>query len=640
MVTGTKSTSLLTLDLRTGKPIDCFSSRNPQQRKHMRDPAVCESDPLDDLEGRPMDSILYVGRTDYTLTITTPPEQGVQTGANKNMSVQEITYSTYTPNSYDKALAEYWARTGAENWGDGERIRVELGFNGEAIGVQEAVGHKWSGKLPSVGVAVYDVVLPLSPPSPNPVILPQPRAPEVKKLFPSLPAYHIARLEDATRPPTAYIGSIGPSLPPPATTKESDTQAEGSSEPAESVAKRPLLFAQSAAAYPIIKIAGHPPRPGKVNGTFVLSDDLTIDDLTSGDKFGTLDQMGDHTREQRLLDPPSPESMRIAPPESAEGQLVEQLRPVEDDSQSWWKVRVWELLGMTIVIGFTYHWASSKAAKKVVSATEKIIEASTLLSVPPEDDKEKKITTPVVRFEVLPEDNDPNTPPKKKQTRRRVRGKKKRRGSVGPADEAEGAESNNDEADGASPTPSDERTLTPTPKEDKLVLPRSSSSVSLNDEHERLVISDIVIGFGSHGTVVLKGTWGGRPVAVKRLLSDFVRLASQEVKLLQASDDHPNVIRCKSLALRTLLTRRLLPGAPRQLPLHCARPLPGVFGGSHRGPRTPHGAGRRAQAQEGAPTNYGRPETPTRNEDYPPRHQAAKRACLQGEGRLSAHARV
>jgi serine/threonine-protein kinase/endoribonuclease IRE1 len=51
------------------------------------------------------------------------------------------------------------------------------------------------------------------------------------------------------------------------------------------------------------------------------------------------------------------------------------------------------------------------------------------------------------------------------------------------------------------------------------------------------------LGYGSHGTVVLKGTWGGRPVAVKRLLSDFTRLASQEVKLLQASDDHPNVIR-------------------------------------------------------------------------------------------------
>lgn len=42
---------------------------------------------------------------------------------------------------------------------------------------------------------------------------------------------------------------------------------------------------------------------------------------------------------------------------------------------------------------------------------------------------------------------------------------------------------------------------------------------------------------------MLKGTWGIRPVAVKRLVNDFTRLASQEVKLLQASDDHRNVIR-------------------------------------------------------------------------------------------------
>lgn len=151
MVTGSKGTSLLTLDLRTGKPIDCFSSRNPQQRGALADAAMCESDPLDDLEGRPMDSILYVGRTDYTLTITTPPNDSTPTASNKSMSVQEITYSTYTPNSYDRALASYWARIGAQNWGDGKRIRVELGFNGEALGVQERVGRKWIGKLPSVG---------------------------------------------------------------------------------------------------------------------------------------------------------------------------------------------------------------------------------------------------------------------------------------------------------------------------------------------------------------------------------------------------------------------------------------------------------------------------------------------------------
>lgn len=51
------------------------------------------------------------------------------------------------------------------------------------------------------------------------------------------------------------------------------------------------------------------------------------------------------------------------------------------------------------------------------------------------------------------------------------------------------------------------------------------------------------LGFGSHGTVVFKGSLQGRAVAVKRLLQDFVTLASREVSILQESDDHPNVIR-------------------------------------------------------------------------------------------------
>lgn len=54
-------------------------------------------------------------------------------------------------------------------------------------------------------------------------------------------------------------------------------------------------------------------------------------------------------------------------------------------------------------------------------------------------------------------------------------------------------------------------------------------------------------GYGSHGTVVLRGEFQGRAVAVKRLLKDFVTIATHEVALLQESDDHPNVIRyfCK-----------------------------------------------------------------------------------------------
>lgn len=58
-----------------------------------------------------------------------------------------------------------------------------------------------------------------------------------------------------------------------------------------------------------------------------------------------------------------------------------------------------------------------------------------------------------------------------------------------------------------------------------------------------LVLSDKILGYGSHGTVVYEGTFENRPVAVKRMLLDFYDIANHEVRLLQESDDHPNVIR-------------------------------------------------------------------------------------------------
>ena len=54
---------------------------------------------------------------------------------------------------------------------------------------------------------------------------------------------------------------------------------------------------------------------------------------------------------------------------------------------------------------------------------------------------------------------------------------------------------------------------------------------------------DAILGHGGHGTMVFKGSFGGRDVAVKRMLKEFYEVASHEVSLLQQHDDHPNVIR-------------------------------------------------------------------------------------------------
>jgi serine/threonine-protein kinase/endoribonuclease IRE1 len=78
--------------------------------------------------------------------------------------------------------------------------------------------------------------------------------------------------------------------------------------------------------------------------------------------------------------------------------------------------------------------------------------------------------------------------------------------------------------------------------------PSNSSSnneiVSAGDQStDKLSLTDEVLGYGSYGTVVFKGVFQGRDVAVKRMLIDFYDVASHEIGLLTESDDHPNVIR-------------------------------------------------------------------------------------------------
>jgi serine/threonine-protein kinase/endoribonuclease IRE1 len=42
-----------------------------------------------------------------------------------------------------------------------------------------------------------------------------------------------------------------------------------------------------------------------------------------------------------------------------------------------------------------------------------------------------------------------------------------------------------------------------------------------------LILSSEILGYGSHGTVVFKGSLNGRPVAIKRMLSRFDRAAER-----------------------------------------------------------------------------------------------------------------
>eukprot|EP01083_Nonionella_stella_P052889 140167_1 len=73
---------------------------------------------------------------------------------------------------------------------------------------------------------------------------------------------------------------------------------------------------------------------------------------------------------------------------------------------------------------------------------------------------------------------------------------------------------------------------------------RSSGFSERYSEIRKIDINhEVVLGMGSHGTMVYDGRFEGRPVAVKRLLKHFYEDASKEIAVLIDSDQHPNVLR-------------------------------------------------------------------------------------------------
>lgn len=524
---------------------------------------MCENEQLlDDLEGkgRSNKDLLFVGRTDYRLTIHSPPSSSsgldapsTATGRagpeRRGTGAQEISYSTYTPNTYDRPLAEHWAKAGLaeqlweEDGTKSRRTRVELGHDGAAVGVEQGGGVKWVIGLGSVGIAVYDVLLPLSPASANPILVPQP-PPHLPSLFPLPADPHRSQLDLLSKPPTTYIGAVPypPALPPPntsndleldVTTGQTTSSDAASPRPTTARPSKPLLYALSSTSYPLINFAP-PPRPGSLsNGSFVLSEDLP-----------ERDQLLPY-----LLDPPA-EDRTVTP--AIEGAPTERprLREKPNAGKGW----VWWVMGVlaTLVLCGIAAVGFNKRPREKQSVSPANEKTPLLADLRPKSESERTVTfvepvaatsSSVANGGAIVEDG---ATPKKKSTRRRVRGKKKKKDdSASTAGEGDDNGDEEEKADGSgsgSGSPLNAKGEKPLPD-----LPREMSSTNLQDQEdkERLAISDTIVGYGSHGTVVLKGTWGGRPVAVKRLLSDFTRLASQEVKLLQASDDHPNVIRCE-----------------------------------------------------------------------------------------------
>lgn len=165
------------------------------------------------------------------------------------------------------------------------------------------------------------------------------------------------------------------------------------------------------------------------------------------------------------------------------------------------------------------------------------------------DDQERPELDKGVRFQdhsIEPDDAepDPNMSPQpaKKKARRGARGGAKHRKKKAQGDQ----ESKDDVSQIVKDVIEDAKELQPQLDAPKIVSSNGDftdvSGPVIQIGHLR-VNTDTVLGYGGHGTMVYQGSFGGRDVAVKRMLREFYDIASHEVGLLQESDDHPNVIR-------------------------------------------------------------------------------------------------
>ncbi|KAI5205057.1 kinase-like protein [Aureobasidium subglaciale] len=182
---------------------------------------------------------------------------------------------------------------------------------------------------------------------------------------------------------------------------------------------------------------------------------------------------------------------------------------------------------------------------------EKVMEPAPVVEAPVEikvDSPARASTPPPAEVDTPAEDQTP-VKPKKKATRG-VRGGRKAKEKRAEQLEAqqrrrENSQSNSDkESNGTSVIPVS-KALSKIDGMDVISVDASESpNVSGKIQINNLTIdTDRIIGHGSAGTCVFEGKFEGRDVAVKRMLSQYYELASQEVSFLQQSDHDKNVIR-------------------------------------------------------------------------------------------------
>nr|OQO16376.1 hypothetical protein B0A51_16437 [Rachicladosporium sp. CCFEE 5018] len=493
-----KKTALYTVDARTGAVLKYFSSSGSMTNT---DQSCRRSNPLEAVDGDECQSVgkLMLGRTEYTI--------GVQ-DANTGDQISTIKYFEWVPNTRDQDLQSMYKSTLDNKYvytrHDGTVFRPARATDNRPASLH----HKFSSPV----ARVFDVIRPNEeePQDVPLIVLPQPVPPRIGDAL------------DDDMPPSVFVNC----------TESGSWYALSDDNYPEITHEAPFASCYERAALPGLPLAKREMK------RFVGVHPLEIyEQVASTPSIGAGNYLG--------LDAPPPRKVEadLLPPPPA--QLPRFQLP------SWWLVAIVMFLLLGVVpISRKYpdvlkdmRFLRNNRSTLMDRSREPLVQPIT--TVPQEkhlirDDEpaQELIFSPGVPAQSVEDDDDleqvdaddgspppaegldENGAPRKKKAHRGRRGGKKQKEKEGGV-----------------------QALTPATE---VISVKESESLQISGalQINSLVIhTDKVIGEGGCGTSVFEGAFGGRAVAVKRMLSRYFELASQEVSFLQQSDDHENVIR-------------------------------------------------------------------------------------------------
>ncbi|GAA95853.1 uncharacterized protein L969DRAFT_50761 [Mixia osmundae IAM 14324] len=496
MFVGKKETKLVGVDIKTGNLVGVFGPEAGWCEWHDRDRPATGEDPID---ARPQD-LLYMGKTDYTVSIFSK-HQGLQ---------QQLSYSAYGPSTFGDSIQSIWTRTPDDRYlqpmHDGSLVCFKAGDH----------GLQWTVQFDSPAVSVFDIATPRTASeheeAGQPLLFaqPQPR-----------PAFGLPSSFMALRnlPETTFVGNHGTTY-----------------------------YAMSRDTFPLVAFApsAHVTRrPEKEIRTF--ADLIGSHRVESSDFASPLNQIEEG--EHRLgIDPPQPPSTTAAWDSATSILRLAERAPalgLSTTSLATIAITLVAVMCAGIYILSRHQYRPPPIEEPVQNGTALPRQTASPQRDQPENDHAAAAT---VQDDQLESDNEVEArydDAKPRPGRRRKRGRRPLQKAAALATAAQVPAISITGEDGAAVE------LAKTREEHVQPLPSPVAAVPLSTAQTgqigSLIVSESILGYGSHGTVVLRGEFQGRAVAVKRLLKDFVTIATHEVSLLQESDDHTNVIRyfCK-----------------------------------------------------------------------------------------------